>query len=176
MTSTFTDCVTRWHWVKQWMNIIDNDCIYIRMSLFINYAIISSLAHFGLPGQKTAIYYFGILRFADNQLFAGQWSFFEVNAANRVKKEKLLDGPLARYANVRRECREHFPHHHWLAIPACITARAWHTCCDAFRDRKLAVSFEISGGENVSDIPGQCATRNFTYLVRGPLLEACRKH
>ena len=25
------------------------------------------------------------------------------------------------------------------------------------------------GGENVSNIPGACATRNFTFLVRGPL-------
>ena len=35
-------------------------------------------------------------------------------------------------------------------------------------DRQLAVSFEVGGGENVPDIPGACATRNFTYLVRGP--------
>ena len=33
----------------------------------------------------------------------------------------------------------------------------------------VAVSFEIGGGENVPGIPGVCATRNFTYLVRGPL-------
>ena len=29
-------------------------------------------------------------------------------------------------------------------------------------------SFEVGGGENVPGIPGACATRNFTYLVRGP--------
>ena len=28
---------------------------------------------------------------------------------------------------------------------------------------------EVGGGENVSGIPGACPTRNFTYLVRGPL-------
>ena len=27
----------------------------------------------------------------------------------------------------------------------------------------------IGGGENVRDIPGTCATSNYTYLVRGPL-------
>ena len=26
---------------------------------------------------------------------------------------------------IRGECREHFPRHHGLAIPTCITARAW---------------------------------------------------
>ena len=35
-------------------------------------------------------------------------------------------------------------------------------------DRQLAVFF-VGGGENVPGIPGVCATRNFTYLVRGPL-------
>ena len=73
---------------------------------------------------------------------------------------------------MRRECRERFPRHYGLAIPTCITARAWRTCRDAYRDRLPAVSFEVRGGENVPGIPGACATHNFTYLVRGP----CRKH
>ena len=30
------------------------------------------------------------------------------------------------------------------------------------------VSFEDGGGEKVSGIPGACATRDFTYLLRGP--------
>ena len=65
---------------------------------------------------------------------------------------------------MRRECRERFRRHRGLAIPTCITARAWHTCRDACRDRWLAVSVEVSGGENVAGIP---ATHNFAYLVRG---------
>ena len=36
---------------------------------------------------------------------------------------------------VRRECRERFPRHRGLAIPTCITARAWRTCRDAYHDR-----------------------------------------
>ena len=28
--------------------------------------------------------------------------------------------------------------------------------------------FEVGGGENAPGVPGACATRNFTYLVRGP--------
>ena len=39
---------------------------------------------------------------------------------------------------------------------------------DGLGINKLAVSFEVSGGENIPGIPGQCATRNCTYLVRGP--------
>ena len=70
--------------------------------------------------------------------------------------------------HMRRECRERFPRHRGLAIPTCITARAWRTCRDACRDRWLAVSFEVGGGEYVPSIPGACATRNFTYLARGP--------
>ena len=70
---------------------------------------------------------------------------------------------------MRRECRERFPHHRGLAIPTCITARAWPTCRDACRDCYLAVSFEIGGGENVPGIPGACTTQIVTYLVRGPL-------
>ena len=61
------------------------------------------------------------------------------------------------YLRMRRECRVRFS-------PAC----AWYTCRDACRDRLLAVSFEVGGGENVPGIPGACATRNFAYLVRGP--------
>ena len=70
---------------------------------------------------------------------------------------------------MRRECRERFPRQHGLAIPTCITARAWRTCRDACRDRELAVSLEFGVEENIPRIPGACATRNFTHLVRGPL-------
>ena len=63
--------------------------------------------------------------------------------------------------------RKRFPHHPGLAILTCITARAW-------RDRYLAVSFEVDGRENVPGIPGAFATRNFTYLVRGPCRQTSR--
>ena len=60
-----------------------------------------------------------------------------------------------------------------LAIPTCIMAHAWRKCRDACRDRHRAVCFEVGGEENVPGIPGACATRNFTYLVRDPL-RSCR--
>ena len=68
-----------------------------------------------------------------------------------------------------RECRERFPSYRGLAITVCITARAWRTCRDVYRDLLLAVSFEVGGGENAHGIPGTCTPSNFTYLVRGSL-------
>ena len=80
----------------------------------------------------------------------------------------LLPGTLKWVLRMRRECRERFPRHCWLAIPICITTRASRTCRDALRDRYLTISFEVGGGENVPGIPGACAAPNFAYLVRGP--------
>ena len=71
---------------------------------------------------------------------------------------------------MRRECRERFPRFRKLAIPTCITARASRTCRDACRDRSIAVSFNVDGGENVPGIPGACATQKYPYLGRGPLV------
>ena len=36
---------------------------------------------------------------------------------------------------MRSECRKGFTRHRGLAILTCITARAWHMCRDAYRDR-----------------------------------------
>ena len=49
---------------------------------------------------------------------------------------------------MRRECREHFPCHRGLAIPTCIMACLYCTCCDACHDHLLVVSFEVSGWGN----------------------------
>ena len=39
----------------------------------------------------------------------------------------------------------------------------------------LGFPFEVDGGENVPDIPGTWAIRNFTYLARGPCSTPIRK-
>ena len=49
---------------------------------------------------------------------------------------------------MRWECWERFPCHRGLTIATGITARASRTRHDACRDRQLAVSFEVGGGEN----------------------------
>ena len=69
---------------------------------------------------------------------------------------------------MRRECRERCPRH-WRQRQLPVSDQGMHhgTCV-------THVSWCMSGsltrgvGENVPCIPCACATRNFTYLVRGP--------
>ena len=75
---------------------------------------------------------------------------------------------------MHRECRERFPRHRGLVIPTCITARVWRTWRDACRDRYLAVSFEVGGGEKRSRHSRRMRNPQFTYLVRGPWPAASR--
>ena len=63
---------------------------------------------------------------------------------------------------MHRESQERIPRHRSLAIQTCITARASRMRRDAYRNRLLAISLEVIGGENVPGIPGACATSNFT--------------
>ena len=76
---------------------------------------------------------------------------------------------------MRQDCRERFPRHRGLAIPTCITARASHTCRDACRDRLLAVSFEVGGGENAPGIPGACTTHIFYVSGKRPITKPWEK-
>ena len=67
---------------------------------------------------------------------------------------------------MHRECRERFPRHRLQREPLVSDPDMRHdTCHDACWNR--------GGGENVPSIPGACATRNFTYLARGPLIINC---
>ena len=80
----------------------------------------------------------------------------------------MVHGPLARFVKLRvAHARERFPGHRGLAIPTCITARAWHMCRDSCLGRWLSVYFEVGGGENVSGIPEACATA-ILRIERGP--------
>ena len=47
----------------------------------------------------------------------------------------IIHGPLARYVKLWVGHAPGMPHHRGLAIPTCITARAWRTRRDACRDR-----------------------------------------
>ena len=86
---------------------------------------------------------------------------------------KNCNGPLTRYVKLRVENAPGMPGtfsppptskkplisdpsmHHDM----CVTYVPWH----------VSGSLTHGGGENVPDIPFACATRNFTYLARGPL-------
>ena len=69
---------------------------------------------------------------------------------------------------LRREWRERFTRH-WLQRKPLISHPSMHHgTCVTHVPWCMSVSLTYGGGENVPVIPGACATRNFTYLVRGP--------
>ena len=76
---------------------------------------------------------------------------------------------------MRRECRERFPRH-WLQRNLLDSDPGMHQdTCVTHVPWCMSGSLTRGGGENVPDIPGACATRNFTNLARGPwhrLIEA----
>ena len=61
---------------------------------------------------------------------------------------------------MRRKCRERFPDHRLQRKPLVSDPGINHGC--------MSGSLTRSGEENVPGIPGTCAARNFTYVVRGP--------
>ena len=69
-----------------------------------------------------------------------------------------------------RECRERFPRHRLQRKPLVSDPGMHHGTCVTHVPWCMSGSFTRAGGENVSGIPGACATRNFTCLARGPLL------
>ena len=69
---------------------------------------------------------------------------------------------------MRRECRERFPRHRNQRKPLVIDPGMHHDTCVTHVPWCMSGSITRGGGENVPGIPGACATRNFTYLVRGP--------
>ena len=69
---------------------------------------------------------------------------------------------------MRRECRERFPRHQLQRTPLVNDHGMHHSTCVTHVPWCMSGSLTRGGGENVPSIPGTCATRNFTYLVRGP--------
>ena len=69
---------------------------------------------------------------------------------------------------MRRECRERFPRH-WLQRKPLVNGPSLHHgTCVTHVPWCMSGSLTRGDGDNVPDIPDACATRNFTYLVRGP--------
>ena len=69
---------------------------------------------------------------------------------------------------MRRECRERFPRHLLQRKPRVSNPDMHHGTCVTHVPWCISRSLTHGGGENVRGIPGACATRNVTYLVRGP--------
>ena len=69
---------------------------------------------------------------------------------------------------MHRECRERFPHHQFQRKPLVSDPGMHHGTCVMHVPWCMSGSLTLGGGKNVPGIPGACATRNFTYLARGP--------
>ena len=69
---------------------------------------------------------------------------------------------------MHRECRERFPRHRLQRKLLVNDPGMHHGTCVTHVPWCMSGSLTSGGGENVPGIPGVCATRNFTYLGRGP--------
>ena len=68
-----------------------------------------------------------------------------------------------------RKCREPFPRHRLQRKPLVSDPGMHHDTCVTHVSWCMSGSLTSGGGEKVPGIPGACATRNITYLVRGAL-------
>ena len=69
---------------------------------------------------------------------------------------------------MRRECRERFPCKRLQRKQQVSDPGMHHDTRVTHVPWYMWGSLNHGGGENVPSIPGACATRNFTYLARGP--------
>ena len=77
----------------------------------------------------------------------------------------LLPDTLNCGLRMRRKC---FPRHRLQRKPLVSDPGMHHGTCVTHVPWCMSGSLFSGGGENVPGIPGACATRNFTYLARGP--------
>ena len=84
----------------------------------------------------------------------------------------LLPDELNRGLRMRRECRERCPRHRLQRKPLVSDPDTHQGTCVTHVPWCMSESLTGGGGGKVPSIPGACATRNFAYLVRGPLHES----
>ena len=77
---------------------------------------------------------------------------------------------------MHREYRERFPLHRLQRKSLVSDSGMHHGTCVMHVTWCMSGSLTRSGGENVSGIPGACATHNFVYLARGPWWAWCIFH
>ena len=82
------------------------------------------------------------------------------------------NGPLTRYGKLRvahaAGMPGTFPRHRLQRKPLVSYPGMHHGTCVTHLPWCMSGSLTRGGRENVPGIPGACATRNFTYLARGP--------
>ena len=81
----------------------------------------------------------------------------------------LLSGTHNCGLHMRRECREHFPYHRFQRQPLVSDPSMHRGTCVTHVPWCMSGSLTRAGRENVPGIPSVWATRNFGYLVKGPL-------
>ena len=77
---------------------------------------------------------------------------------------------------MRRECRERFPRHRLQRKPLVNDPGMHHGTCVTQVPWCMSVLLTRDGKEYVPGFPGAFATRDFTYLVRGPLHGLIMRH
>ena len=75
---------------------------------------------------------------------------------------------------MHRECRERFPRNRLQRKPLFSDSGMHRGTCGTHVPWYMSGSLTHGSGENVPCIPGECATRNFTYMTRGPWLPCCQ--
>ena len=70
---------------------------------------------------------------------------------------------------MRRECRERFPRHRLQMKPQVSDPGIHQGTCITHVPWCMPGSLTHGGKKNATGVPGACATRNFVYMVRGPL-------
>ena len=103
------------------------------------------------------------------------WRYFcmvRVGLDSRYIPREALMGLLPDTQNcglrMRRECRERFPRNRLQRKPQVSDPGMHHGTSVTHVPWCMSGLLTSNSGENVPGIPGACATRNFTYLVRGP--------
>ena len=90
-----------------------------------------------------------------------------------------LNGPLTRYAKLRVAHAPRMPgtfsRHRLQRKPLVSDPGMRHGTCVTHVPWCISGSLTRGGGKNFPGIPGACANRKFTYLVRGPL-QHTRRH
>ena len=113
-----------------------------------------------------ALSYF--LCFSTTQFYPSCLSYWQQNKTKHNKPWCPWASYQIRGLRMHRECRKRFPRHRLQKKPLVSGPGMHHGTCVTHVPWCKSESLACGGGENVPGIPGACATRNFTYLVRGP--------
>ena len=96
------------------------------------------------------------------------WSPSSRNTRTGLSCMGLLPDTQNRGLRMRRGCRERFSRHRLQKKPLISDLSMHHGTCVTHVPWCMSGSLNSGGGENVPGISGACATRNFSYLSRGP--------